>query len=180
MKKQPIHNPQLIDLGLPSGTLWADRNVGADKPDGHGDYFRFGETVPLTENSPKYVYNDINESIAGTDKDAATTILGVQFRMPTFEQMDELVNCCSRQWTQVNGVNGTMLTGPNGNSIFLPAAGYRYYSSGSLSSVGSLGYYWSASPNGSYDGRGLGFYSGYWGWGNYGRAYGFPVRPVNG
>ena len=180
MVEKTMNDIQLIDLGLPSGTLWADRNVGADTPEEYGDYFRFGETTPFTENSPSYKYETIKRGIAGTDKDAATTILGAHFRMPTIVQIKELLDYCSRQWTQVNGVKGTMATGPNGNSIFLPAAGYRYYSSGSLSSVGSLGYYWSASPNGSYDGRGLGFYSGYWGWGNYGRAYGFPVRPING
>ena len=180
MKKQPIHNPQLIDLGLPSGTLWADRNIGASSPEGHGDYFRFGETTPFTENSPEYVYKDINESIAGTDKDAATTILGAQFRMPTFKQIKELLDYCSREWTQVNGVNGIVATGPNSNSIFLPASGLRYYSGGSLNIVGSYGYYWSASPCSSYIGHNLSFYSDYWGWSYSNRAFGFPVRPVNG
>ena len=180
MTKIAKNNIKLIDLGLPSGTLWADRNVGADAPDGYGDYFRFGETTPFTENSPSYKYENINENIAGTDKDAATTNLGVQFRMPTFEQMDELVNCCSRQWTQVNGVNGTMLTGPNGNSIFLPAAGYRYGYSGFLYYVGSDGFYWSASLNGSNFGCDLCLHLNdcYWNGGN--RACGFPVRPING
>ena len=180
MKKQPIHNPQLSDLGLPSGTLWADRNVGASSPEGYGDYFRFGETVPFTESSPEYVYNDINESIAGTDKDAATTILGTQFRMPTCEQIKELLRFCSRQWTQVNGVNGTMMTGPNGNSIFLPASGYRFSSGGYLYNVGSVGYCWSASPKTYNYGHYLFLYSGYWNWGYNRRASGYPVRPVKG
>ena len=171
---------QLIDLGLPSGTLWADRNVGADSPEGYGDYFRFGETTPFTEKSPSYKYEDINYNIAGKDKDAATTLLGAKFRMPTFYQIKELLNFCSCQWTQVNGVNGIVVTGPNGNSIFLPAAGYRNYSNGSLDNVGSYGNYWSASPYRSEYGRT--FYLGptiwYWLYDN--RAYGLPVRPVNG
>ena len=180
MTKIAKNNIQLIDLGLPSGTLWADRNIGASSPEGYGDYFRFGETTPFTENSPEYVYNDINESIAGTDKDAATTILGAKFRMPTFKQIMELIELCSRQWTQVNGVNGTIVTGPNGNSIFLPASGLRNYDIGSLGGVGSYGYYWSASPSGSGNGLNLYFGSSYWNWYDYDRAYGFPVRPVNG
>ena len=180
MTKIATNNIQLIDLGLPSGTLWADRNVGASSPEGYGDYFRFGETTPFTENSPEYVYNNINESIAGTDKDVATTILGKKFRMPTFEQIKELIELCLRQWTQVNGVNGIKVTGPNSNSIFLPAAGCRYYSGGSLNIVGSYGYYWSASPCSSYIGHNLSFYSDYWGWSYSNRAFGFSVRPVNG
>ena len=180
MTKIATNNIQLIDLGLPSGTLWADRNIGADKPEGYGDYFCFGETVPFTVNSPEYVYNDINESIAGTDKDAATTILGTQFRMPTFEQIKELLRFCSRQWTQVNGVNGTIVTGPNGNSIFLPASGYRYSSGGYLYDVGSISCCWSASPKNYNYGYYLYFNWGYWNWEYNRRASGYPVRAVKG
>ena len=180
MAENTMNDIQLIDLGLPSGTLWADRNVGADTPEEYGDYFRFDETTPFTENSPTYKYETIKRGIAGTDKDAATTILGAHFRMPTIVQIKELLDYCSRQWTQVNGVKGTMATGPNGNSIFLPAAGYRNYSNGSLDNVGSYGNYWSASPYRSEYGRT--FYLGptiwYWLYDN--RAYGLPVRPVNG
>ena len=169
---------QLIDLGLPSGTLWADRNIGADAPEKAGDYFRFGETTPFTEDSPKYVYDDINESIAGTDRDAATVILGKNYKMPTFEQIKELLDECKWKWTKQNGVKGMKVTGPNGNSVLFPASGYRNTSSGTLYSVGSSGYYWSASPYSSNYGRGLYFYSSYWYWNNNSRAYGFPVRPV--
>ena len=172
------NNIQFIDLGLPSGTLWADRNLGADKPEGYGDYFRFGETAPFTENSPEYVYNDINESIAGTDKDAATTILGKKYRMPTLDQVEELIDECKWKWTKQNGVEGMEVTGPNGNSIFLPASGFRDFSNGSLSYVGSYGYCWSASPYSSCYGRSLYFTSGNWSWDYYGRAYGCPVRAV--
>ena len=173
-----ISSVQLIDLGLPSGTLWADRNLGADAPEECGDYYRFGEIVAFTEDSPEYVCNEVEGDIAGTDRDAATTILGKKFRMPTFKKIKELIELCSRQWTQINGVNGIVVTGPNGNSIFFPASGYRNYSSGSLYNVGSYGYYWSSSPYGTSYGHMLGFGSGGWCWSYYGRAYGYPVRAV--
>lgn len=169
---------QLIDLGLPSGTLWADRNVGADSPETAGDYFRWGETVPFTENSEEYKYRDLGNSIAGTEYDAATVNLGKDYKMPTLDQIKELIDECEWEWTKQNGVNGMKVTGPNGNSIFFPASGCRNNGSGSLSIVGSYGYYWSASPSGSYGGHFLGFSSSYWGCYSVNRAYGFPVRPV--
>ena len=169
---------QLIDLGLPSGTLWADSNLGADAPEQHGDYFRFGEVTPFTKDSPKYVYDDIDGNIAGTQRDAATVILGEKYHTPTFEQIEELLDHCKRMWTTEKGVNGIRVTGPNGNSIFFPAAGYRDRSSGALGNVGSNGYYWSATPYNTDVGRYLNIYSGYWYWNYYDRAYGFSVRPV--
>ena len=169
---------QLIDLGLPSGTLWADRNLGADAPEKAGDYYRFGETVPFTENSPEYVYDKIEGDIAGTDRDAATVNLGKNYRMPTFDQIKELLDECKWTWTKQNGVKGMKVTGPNGNSIFFPASGYRNISNGSLNNVGSYGYYWSASAYYSSYGHNLIFYSSYWYWYYNYRAGGFPVRAV--
>ena len=169
---------QLIDLGLTSGTLWADRNLGADAPEEAGDYYRFGETVPFTENSPEYVYDKIEGDIAGTDRDAATVNLGKNYRMPTFDQIKELLDECKWTWTKQNGVKGMKVTGPNGNSNFFPASGYRNYSSGSLSNVGSDGCCWSASAYSSSYGHYLYFNSGYWYWYNSYRATGFPVRAV--
>ena len=179
-----IHNNtlscvQLIDLGLTSGTLWADRNLGADAPEQTGDYYRFGETVAFTDDSPKYVYDEIEGSIAGTDRDAATVILGKNYRMPTFDQIKELIVECKWKWTKQNGVRGMEVTGPNGNSIFLPVSGLRHRSNGSLIYVGSGGYCWSASAYSSYnDSICLFFESGgcggcyhYW-------AYGLPIRAV--
>ena len=178
--KQNTYNVQLIDLGLPSGTLWADRNVGADSPEGYGYYFRFGETTPYTKDSQPYEDVGIEGEFAGTKRDAATVILGGQWRMPTLEQIKELITECSRQWTEVGGVNGVMVTGPNGNSIFLPAAGLRNEFNGSIAFVGSYGYAWSASPDSSNGGHGLGLDSGYWSWNDSDRSYGFPVRAVKG
>ena len=169
---------QLVDLGLPSGTLWADRNIGANTPEQAGDYFRFGEKVPFTEDSPEYFYDEIEENIAGTTKDAATVILGKGYKMPTLEQIKELLECCTWEWTTINGIKGMLVTGPNGNSIFFPASGQRDNSSGSLSDVGSNGYYWSASANNSNYGLYLYFNSSYWSWDYSYRADGFPVRAV--
>ena len=98
--------------------------------------------------------------------------------MPTLEEQEELVNNCTWTWTTQNGVNGYKVTGPNGNSIFLPAAGYLY--EGTLDSAGSYGYYWSSSldtddPDYAY---GVDFGSDYVDWYGYGRYYGLAVRPV--
>lgn len=169
---------QLIDLGLPSGTLWVDRNLGADAPEKAGDYFRFGETTPFTGNSPKYKYDDIDSDIAGTDRDAATVILGKEYRTPTLDQIKELLKECKWKRTTQNGVKGMKVTGPNGNSIFFPASGYRGISSSTLKKVGSGGSYWSASPYSSNDGHNLGFTSKGWDWFIDDRAFGYPVRAV--
>jgi len=169
---------QLIDIGLPSGTLWTDRNLGADAPEKTGDYYRFGEIVPFTEDSPKYVYDKIDGNIAGTDRDAATVNLGKNYRMPTFDQIKELLDKCKWKWTKQNGVNGMKVTGPNGNSIFFPASGYCLSSGGSLDYVGIYGFCWSASPNSRNFGHYLYFSSNIWDWGGGNRAGGFPVRPV--
>lgn len=170
--------PVLVDLGLPSGTLWADRNLGADHAHEYGGYYRFGETTPLTKDSTEYKYDEIDGDIAGTQRDAATAMLGGRFHMPTDDQIRELTERCEWKWTEVAGVKGMTVTGPNGNSIFLPAAGYRDDSSGSLSSVGSYGYYWSATPVITNYGRDLYFNSSYWSWNSNYRALGFSVRPV--
>lgn len=168
----------LIDLGLSSGTLWADRNVGADKPEDYGDYFRFGEITSFTEDSPEYECDGSMESIAGTEHDAATFHFGHGCHTPTFDQINELIDECEWKWTLFNGVNGFRVTGPNGNSIFLPAAGYRYISSGALDGVGSYGNYWSATPGSASNGHSLDFGSSGCDRGDSNRAHGFSVRPV--
>ena len=173
-----MNNIQFIDLGLPSGTLWADRNLGADAPEETGDYYRFRETVAFTENSPEYAYDKIEGDIAGTDRDAATVNLGGNWRMPTKEEFDELIEQTEQKWTKQNGVEGMKVTGPNGNSIFLPASGWRYGDDGAIKGVGSCGNCWSASADSSYDGLNLFFYSGGWEWDYYFRPYGCTVRAV--
>jgi len=178
-----VHNIEkngirLVDLGLPSGTLWADRNLGAGAPEEYGDYYRWGEVIPFTEKSPEYEYKNIGNNIQGTKCDAATANLGKPYMMPTLEQQKELIENCVCSWTSFNGVKGVKVTGPNGNHIFFPASGYRYYSSASLYIVGSYGYCWSATLVNTQIGQYLSFHSGNFYWYNDYRAYGFPVRPV--
>lgn len=157
-----------VDLGLPSGTLWATRNVGADKPEDIGDYFAWGETTPKTtyvvenykwggydSNGEFYLskYND-NPRYGAIDNknelDPADDAASVHYphgRMPSDEQIRELCSKCSWQWTQRNGVNGQLVTGPNGNTMFLPATGYYYGSKSSLKEVGSSGACWTRTIN---------------------------------
>ena len=182
----------MIDLGLPSGTLWACCNVGASAPKGYGDHYAWGET------NPKSVYNwdtyqygyynydedyshlvNIGSDIAGTSYDAATANWGAPWRMPSLTQIEELLNNCTSTWTTQNGVYGREFTGPNGVTIFLPAAGYRW--DGELGNVGSIGYYWSSTLDASHPSGAcsLHFYSGSAEWGNIYRSYGRTVRHVS-
>ena len=158
-----------VDLGLPSGTLWADRNVGADSPEDYGDYFAWGETEPkstynwstykwcqgsndtMTKYCTKSNYGTVdNKTVLDLEDDAAYVNMGKDWRMPSETQMSELKSKCTWTWTTQNGTNGYKVTGPNGNSIFLPAAGYC--DDGSLRDAGSNGVYWSASLSESYPG----------------------------
>lgn len=161
--------PEYVDLGLPSGTLWATCNLGASAPEGYGDYFAWGETNIQSDNAyswASYKYANgaenkltkyCNDSSYGNggftdsknmldaEDDAATANWGDGWCMPTQVQLQELVNSSNTttQWTNINGVVGRKITSKaNGNSIFLPAAGD--YSNGSLYNTGSCGYYWSS------------------------------------
>lgn len=157
-----VDEPEYVDLGLPSGTLWATRNVGADKPEDYGDYFAWGETEPKAvytwetykwcNGSNEWLTKYCSDSDWGVvdnrveavpDDDAAYVNWGPSWRMPTYEQLSELIEECYGEWTTLNGVNGYLFTGPNGNTIFLPAAGYRF--NNSLDDAGSVGYYWTCT-----------------------------------
>ena len=148
------NHPHLIDLGLPSGTLWACCNVGASQPEDYGKYYAWGETQPKEVYSwSTYIHSDGTEStchnigsdIAGTSYDAATANWGTPWQMPSLEQCNELNNKCTSVWTQQNGVNGQKFTGPNGGTLFLPAAGSRW--EGGAFGAGMGGYYWSSALN---------------------------------
>ncbi len=138
-----------IDLGLPSGTKWASWNVGASAPEEYGGYYAWGETEEkdyYDKNTYKYYdngYIDIGEDIAGTQYDVAHVKWGGSWRMPSIDQMEELIDNCTWKWTTRNGVNGQLVTGKNGNSIFLPAAGVR--DNDELAWANSDGEYWSSS-----------------------------------
>ena len=150
-----------VDLGL--SVKWATCNVGATTPEGYGDYFAWGETTTKAEynesncltyglsisqlQSESYIDSECNLT---AQHDAATANWGGDWRMPTRAEQEELLNNCTWTWTTQNGVEGYSVTGPSGNSIFLPAAGYRRWSS--LNSAGRVGYYWSSTPDDDYDG----------------------------
>ncbi len=168
-----------VDLGLPSGLRWATCNVGASTPTAYGNYYAWGETsTKTTYSSSTYTYSD-NPTTLPSNRDAATANWGSAWRMPTKEEFEDLKTNCTVTWTTQNGVNGRLFTGPNGNSIFLPAAGYRLGSD--LSSAGSDGYYWSSSLGSSdtYHAWYLIFDSGTCYMGSYGGRYGgLSVRAV--
>ncbi|MBQ3324036.1 MAG: hypothetical protein IJG81_04250 [Muribaculaceae bacterium] len=155
---------EYVDLGLPSGTLWATMNVGADSPEDYGDYFAWGETEPKdyynwsnykwcngTYNSiTKYCNNGKfgivdNKTELDLDDDAAYVNMGPGWRMPSTEQIQELIDNCNSKWTKRNDVKGVLLTSKkNGASLFLPAAGLGEGSS-EYNLEGTHGYYSSRS-----------------------------------
>ena len=191
---------EYVDLGLPSGTLWATCNIGANSPEDYGDYFAWGETQPkdyydwntyqycegsyntLTKycNDSSYGYNGFTDTLTVLlpEDDAATANWGSGWRMPTKKEWQELYQNTTHTWTTQNGVNGRLFTAANGASLFLPAAGYRW--SDELRYAGGGGYYWLSSLDTDYPNGALGFCidSGYWG--GYGgeRNYGRSVRAV--
>ena len=204
-----LNGHEFVDLGLPSGIRWATCNVGSTTPEGYGDYFAWGETTPKTTynwSTYRYcVYNENDENYSGRNSltkycnnaeygnngftdalttleasdDAATANWGAGWRMPTLSEMQELYDNCTHEWTTRNGVNGEKFTGSNGNSIFLPAAGCRYYDE--LGYAGSSGDYGSSSldTSGPDDARVLYFNSDVCGADGYSvRFNGLSVRPV--
>lgn len=164
-----LNGHEWVDLGL--SVLWATCNVGASSPSDYGNYYAWGETTTkssYTEDNSR-TYKVRMGDISGNPKyDAATANWGEGWRMPTRKELEKLVRKCDWQWTTQGGHNGYKVTGPNGNSIFLPAAGWR---------AG----YWSSTPNGSntqnayslnLDSR---LYYVAWPYRNYGQS----VRPVS-
>ena len=197
-KTEEDKHPHMIDLGLPSGTKWACCNVGASSPEDYGGYYAWGETEEKSNYTPltyKYYlgdldsdgyYYDSNEyqnigSISGTSYDVAHVKWGGSWRMPTLDEIKELFNKCSWEWTSVNGVSGQKVTGPNGNSIFLPAAGVR--DGTEVFGRGSYGYYWSGTLYEDFSSGAYGFDFSFVGSEDHDldvgdRGFGHPVRPV--
>ncbi len=171
-----------VDLGLPSGLKWATYNVGASKPEDYGNYYAWGETATkgeYTEQNSVTYGQEISDFSGNAQYDAARANWGDPWRMPTEAEIVELLNDCAWTRTTQNGVNGYKVTGPNGNSIFLPATGYCYGSS--RNSVGEVGFYWSSE---SYESDTInayffGFDSENHGFGLNSRYYGLTVRPVS-
>ena len=118
---------EYVDLGLPSGTLWAKCNVGAATPEGLGDFYAWGEIYSKNNYSrDTYVYGDEQLDSLPADADVASVFWGGGWRIPTSDEMEELRSCCVWKYVQQNGRNGFQVTGPNGGSIFLPCGGYKY------------------------------------------------------
>ena len=147
-----------VDLGL--SVKWATCNVGANKPEEYGDYFAWGETTTKEtydyDNCPTYGLSESELQSQGyidsegnltSQYDAATANWGGNWRMPTKTEMKELIDKCNWKWKKQNGVKGYKVTGPNGNSIFLPAAGNRNDASSFVDDAGSYGDYWSSTPD---------------------------------
>ncbi len=171
---------QEVDLGL--SVKWAGWNVGATSPEEYGGYYAWGETEKKSDYSYstyKYYNVNIGDNISGTQYDVATVKWGDGWRMPTKEEIAELNDECRFEGYTYKGVAGVKVTGPNGNAIFLPAAGYRIGTS--IHHAGSYGYYWSGSlgEGGSYYAWNLNVSSGgYHDVVNYDRSCGRSVRPV--
>ena len=202
------NHPHMIDLGLPSGTKWACCNVDDDaskqSPTNYGSYYAWGETeVKDVYNDVTYQYStgvdedgdgryddfhedtfcygvnmDLGCDIAGTKYNVAHVKWGGSWVMPSFDQIQELLDNCTYEWITVNGVDGGKFIGSNGGSIFLPAAGGRYGSD--LYGAGSNGFYWSSTQSPSFASRAydLRFYSGYTDCSSSRRSRGPIVRPV--
>jgi hypothetical protein len=189
---------EYVDLGL--SVKWATCNVGATTSEAFGDYFAWGEVAPKeiysfetykycqgTEKSLTKYCCDKDYGLNGfvdnkleldPEDDAASVNWGGKWRMPTADEFDELRYSCTWEWTTQNGVKGYKVTGPNGNSIFLPTVGCMR--EGTLCDAGSYGYYLSSSlealhPDYAYGER---FDSGNVYWKLSSRCFGQSVRPV--
>ena len=171
-----------VDLGLPSGTLWATRNVGANAPEEYGYYFAWGETQPKSNYTwgtnryyrcndndcgwIKYCTNSIygyngfvdNLTTLQSGDDAATANWGSGARTPSYDDWVELYEHCDWSWVTRNGVNGAQFIGPSGYCLFLPAAGGRW--DDELGYAGSSGDYWSSSLTAGYPDNAWSFYFG--------------------
>lgn len=188
---------EYVDLGLPSGTLWATCNIGADSPEDYGDYFAWGETEPkdyydwntykwcngseasLTKYCINSDYGTVdNLSELETEDDAAYVNWGPEWRMPSRDQFRELIGKCTWTWTTQNGKKGYLGVGPNGNTLFLPAAGERVGSG--FNKAGSYGFYWTRWVMMSCPiSASLSFSIGMQDWSSSGpRSYGLSVRAV--
>jgi len=155
---------EYVDLGLPSGTLWATCNIGASAPEEYGNYYAWGETATKTTYSwSNYAYcsgtsstaYDIGEyipesedskvtNIQGSKYDVAKAVWGSDWAMPTWEQVHEIIEYCNVAKRTINGISGIRVVGPNGKSIFFPYTGYKYDSNYSGSEDG---YFWSATSD---------------------------------
>ena len=149
---------ELVDLGL--SVKWANKNLGALTSERPGQLLSWGELAQKSSYFDNYYeyynsyysYQDIGSDISSTQYDAAYSQSGGKYRMPTRAEMQELIDRCTITNEIVNGVDGFRITGPNGNSIFMPASGYKYYNDYLFASDDShnnrCGFYWTSEPYG--------------------------------
>ena len=175
-----IGDYEVVDLGLPSGLLFATCNVGATKETDYGNYYMYGKGS-RTYNSSDSKYEGMEDPLAST-ADTATQVMGSGWRMPTQAELRDLINKTNYTWvTNFNGsgINGgkfTSKTNPNAY-MFIPAAGY--YDGGSLDKEGSRSFVWSSSPYDSSLAYNFAFSSGSENMGYFYRYCGTPVRGVH-
>ena len=173
---------EAVDLGL--SVKWATCNVGGDAPQDYGRLYSWGEITPkndYSENRYRYYsqeqYEYIGTNICGTRYDVARRLWGGNWRLPTRAEVKELTTLCNWVAEELEGVAGYRVTGPNGNSVFLPSAGYQ--DSTERKEAGTCGFYWTGTlnldmPSSAYNINFRG-YDAEW---TASRAYGFSVRPV--
>ena len=178
-----------VDLGLPSGTLWAATNIGAEEPEDYGNYYAWGElatksdyswsTYRFGSSSPFSKYDTDGKTELELVDDVVRSEMGGDWHMPSNENLHELMLYTTNEWTTVGGINGRRFTSTvNGNSIFIPAAGY--YDGTSRRSVGTYCFLWSGSliPSDHNSAICLDFDSGDIYMGDFNRYYGLSVRGV--
>ncbi|MBR5511824.1 MAG: hypothetical protein IKU50_06405 [Bacteroidaceae bacterium] len=175
-----LNGHEWVNLGL--SVKWATCNIGATNPEDYGDYFSWGNIEPSETYIKKTcaTWNKNISDFSGNPKyDAATANWGDGWRMPTKAEMQELRKECTWEWTTINNTNGYKVTGINGNSIFLPAAGY--YNAERISNSNENGYYWTTTPYeyNNQESCKLDFYESFpnllW----YNRYFGLSIRPVS-
>lgn len=173
---------QEVDLGL--SVKWAGWNVGATSPDGYGEWYAWGEVdgkKNYTTGSYKHYRSgkyEVIGNLGGQVHDAATYRWGGSWRIPTRDEFEELLNKCTWEWFVYKGVNGYKITGTNGNSIFLPAAGYKHGMT--HDNPESYGVYWSSTSYNADQGYAWNIFFSNSGHGLYnsGRTNGMTIRPV--
>ena len=169
-----------VDLGV--SCKWAACNLGSTTPEDYGDYYAWGETETRTffySSNYSHYRKDIGTEISGTSYDAARKVLGSPWRMPTKSEFQELLDKCFWQEITYKNTTGFLVTGMNGNAIFLPRTGYKYdNTSGSGYGIWTGTYYYYSSSSSQTT------YASYWsGWsgstlGYIERYYGLTIRPV--
>ncbi len=191
------NNHEYVDLGLPSGILWATCNIGANSPEEFGNYFAWGEITPkhsYSWDTYKFgsCFNELNKyntqneygkvdniTTLNIEDDAANANWGHGWRMPTATEFAELRKVCTWEWGKMNGIQGYYVIGPNQNYIFLPAAGW--YDDAGVQDAVMRGNYWASSIDtfSPFNAYCLLFFSNGWNHdGGWGRLHGRSIRPV--